>query len=119
MTGRERSLHTLGALGFSEGEACNMVRLAKSLHTLYVRACNVDQNDEEEARAERYEERERERIEEIAKSRGFKVYHQTDPRGWPVTLYRTRDLTAYQKRSKYNAGVTIAGCYASIGHAII
>ena len=119
MTGREQGLMTLTRLGFGEAEACDMVRWAKSLHTIYEAQCNGFRDDAEEARVKRREVTLRAKIEALAAANSYKVYHQTDPRGRPVTLYRTGDLTAYQKRSKYDADATISSCYNAIGRAII
>ena len=93
---------------------------ARSLHRLDEASCNGYQtwrgewDEEAEQRAERREASIEEKAARIALAWGLKVYRQSDPRGWPLYLYRESDLAS----SVRFAGCTIDSCYDSVGIAV-
>jgi hypothetical protein len=54
----------------------------------------------------------------VAKEYGLKVYHQTDPRGCALYLYRYEDLDRFAERIQ-SKDVSIRSCYNSIGFAVV
>jgi hypothetical protein len=115
MTDRETSIYHLALYGVRPGDTSAIVRAAKTLHTLYEHSCNGYQdhkgNWDENAtnRAEKKTDTLQAKIDTMLAAYNLKAYHQTDPRGWPVTVYRPEDLN----------GRDIGSCYSSIGRAII
>lgn len=127
----------LGKLGFDASEARQLLRISATLHTWAEHECNgAIQRDEETSvpywyntmtgkQMGRTSDREAgalKRAQAIAEARGFKVYHQGDPRGCALYLYRQADLNAFAKRNRGTDGVMdrlgIDCCYNSVGTAV-
>jgi hypothetical protein len=109
MTDRETSIYHLALYGVRPGDTSAIVRAAKTLHTIYENDCNLNRTDKEQAASEKKTDTLQAKIDTMLAAYNLKVYHQTDPRGWPVTVYRPEDLN----------GRDIGSCYSSIGRAII
>ena len=118
----------LGALGLLPSEVYDLMALQRKIHAIGERECNgysgYRDNAAEQAKDERAERRALKRAAEIAEAHGLKVYHQGDPRGCALYLYRPEDLLAYNVRTRAaftGADVrdaSIASCYSSIGIAV-
>ena len=133
---RRETIATLARLGIRDGDIASLMRCAAVLHTWAEHECNgVIQRDEETnvpywhsshdgKRLLRTSDRETgalKRASKIAASYGFKVYHQGDPRGCPLYLYRQSDLDAFASRIYkpeqigHMHGAIIHSCYNSVG----
>ncbi len=113
-------------LGLSSAEVSQLVRINSTLHTWGEHECNgVIQRDEDTGKCywvydmmhgrgySRDPTSDREtgaikRAKAIADSHGLGFYHQSDPRGVQVYLYRPENLD----------GLDIESCYSSVGVAI-
>jgi hypothetical protein len=131
---RQETFASLGRLGFTPDEAATLVRASARLHSWAEHECNgAIQRDEKTdipywhstydgkrmGRAVDAETGALKRVAKIAESRGFKVYHQTDPRGCALYLYRPIDLDNYRIRvSPEKPSIGIDCCYNSVGTAI-
>lgn len=128
---RDEMIARLARLGFSADESRTLLRISATLHTWAEHECNgVIQRDEETnvpywyntntgKKIGRTSDRETgalERAKGIAAARGFKVYHQGDPRGCALYIYKQTDLDAFAKRMRpSDSPVSIDSCYNSIG----
>lgn len=137
---RNETFTTLGKLGFTRDEAATLVRASARLHSWAEHECNgVIQRDEKTnvpywhssydgkriGRAPDAETGALKRAVKIAESRGFKIYHQGDPRGCALYLYRQKDLDAFEKRMRIPkergmpTPISIHSCYNSVGIAVV
>lgn len=134
---RRETFMRLARLGFTGEDAAALVRCSATLRTWAEHECNgVIQRDEETGvpyvyntfsgkRLSRTSDRETgalKRAAAVAESRGFKIYHQGDPRGCALYLYRSEDLDAYRERmcpDREPEDVGIDCCYNSIGYGVI
>ena len=129
---RDNMLMTLARLGFSDVEARSLLRISRTLHTWAEHECNgTIQRDEntnvpywhstyDGKRMGRTSDRETaalQRAASMAATHGFKIYHQADPRGCALYLYRDTDLEAFGKRMNDRV-FNIDSCYNSIGTAV-
>lgn len=129
---RDEMMMTLGKLGFTATEARTLLRCSATLQTWAEHECNgAIQRDEETnvpylyntmsgKKIGRTSDREAgalKRAVKIADARGFKVYHQGDPRGCALYLYRQVDLDAMGKRMG-DRMIHIDCCYNSVGTAV-
>lgn len=134
MNARQQTFVTLGKLGFTADEAATLVRASARLHSWAEHECNgVIQRDEKTnvpywhssydgkriGRAPDAEAGALKRAVKIAESRGFKVYHQGDPRGCALYLYRQNDLEKLPWRNDRDKVPDIDSCYNSVGIAIV
>lgn len=137
---RDEMMMRLGKLGFDTSEARTLLRISATLHTWAEHECNgAIQRDGETnvpywyntmtgKQMGRTSDREAgalKRAQAIAAERGFKVYHQGDPRGCALYLYRQCDLEAFGKRMRRDcdgvqdsSDVAIDSCYSSVGTAV-
>lgn len=128
---RDEMFVTLARLGFTANEARTLLRASATLHTWAEHECNgAIQRDEETDipywyntntgnKIGRTSDREAgalKRAKAIAATRGFEVYHQGDPRGCALYLYKRADLDKFASRVGSNdRPVSIDSCYNSIG----
>lgn len=128
---RDQMLMTLGRLGFTADEAATLLRASATLHTWAEHECNgAIQRDEETnvpywysthtgKQLGRTSDREAgalKRAKAIAAARGFEVYHQGDPRGCALYLYKMADLEKFAERvGSADRPVSIASCYNTVG----
>ena len=82
-------------------------RIARRLHKLDEKSCNVPMNDKQEASHEK-------RIVSLilqaraeAEPHGFQVYHQGDPRGCSLYLVKPEDLRGLDIESAYDRGLSV------------
>jgi len=134
---RNETLMRLGRLGIPVSDAAALVRASAVLHTWAEHECNgVIQRDEttdipywhsdyDGRRIGRTSDREAgalKRATAIAKRNGFQIYHQGDPRGCALYLYRETDLDRYASRvyrPEERNEACIANCYNSVGFAVV
>lgn len=128
---RDEMLMRLASLGFTADEARTLLRASATLHTWAEHECNgVIQRDEETnvpywynthtgkplSRTSDREAGALKRAKAIAAARGFEVYHQGDPRGCALYLYKAADLAKFAERMRPSERpVRIDSCYNSIG----
>lgn len=120
-------LVALASLGFTAHEARQLMRASTTLHTWAEHECNgVIQRDEDSNRPFWHSPNTGKRIgatsdreagalkraKAIAATRGFEVYHQGDPRGCCLYLYRLEDLHRNELIRDIHT------CYNSIGIAV-
>lgn len=110
---RGRRMHnagTLERLGISGDDIERLQLIARMLNNIGERQCNQEMTRETEARLERRESRLLERAKGIATLYGMAVYYQTDPRGWPLYLYRADDPWIKEH--------DISSCYSTAAHGV-
>ena len=109
---RAENAADLARYGLRSYQVARLQEIAGSLHRLDEASCNYGLTE----RQERNETRLEAEAAAIAKSvRGLRVYRQGDPRGWPLYIYRLRDLTAYSRRVGNGQTYDIDCCYNSVG----
>lgn len=133
---RNKTLVTLGKLGFTADEAATLIRASARLHSWAEHECNgVIQRDEKTnipywhsshdgkriGRAPDAETGALKRAKDIAARHGYLIYHQGDPRGCALYLYRQKELDAYASRvmrPEQRNEASIDSCYSSVGFAV-
>lgn len=124
---RVQTFVALDRLGIRGDEARQLVRASATLHTWAEHECNGHiQRDEATGRPYWYDDlgKRMQRTSDreagalaiahrVAYAHGLLVYHQTDPRGCALYLYRQTDLDSY-----YSGDTAIDACYSSVGFAV-
>lgn len=113
---RSENAAELAQYGLKPWAVAELQAIARSLHRLDEASCNyglTERQDKKEARLESD-------AAAIAKDARLKVYRQGDPRGWPLYIYRQRDLTAYANRQDFGrtGPLSIDCCYNSVGKGV-
>jgi hypothetical protein len=135
MTPREQTIATLTRLGFDQPGVSALLRCSATLHTWSEHCCNgAIQRDEETGKPYWYSAYACKRLgpardaeagalkqaNAIAARQGFSIYHQGDPRGCSLYLYRPEDLTRIAERHPtVGELVCIESYYNSIGTAVV
>lgn len=112
MTMREDNLVELSYIIPNVSDSIALQRLARMLYRSYEQDCNGYGDDQAQARAEKRQARLEAEAREIAQRYSLTLYVQTDPRGWPLYL-----LTSDQITNIVVAGGTLDGHY-DIGRAV-
>lgn len=105
----------IARLGLTPDETAEIMAISRALRRIGERHCNGYWDEAGEARDERAEARKLKRAAEIAEAHGLKVYHQGDPRGCALYLYRPEDLVSYNARNGMRDPVEIDSVYNSVG----
>lgn len=82
---KRENLADLIDFGLTVKEAQWLQDMARQLHRYYEIACNQGLSATQEGRQDRSQER----ITLGSQQKGFSVYHESDPRGWPILLSKT------------------------------
>lgn len=104
--------------GIALHDATRLQAIARSLHHAAERECNEEMSDAQQARLDKREQRMLSEAAMIAQSAGLLLYHQSDPRGWPLYLWAQADLDAYNARFSADRTYRIDAVYNSIGVAV-
>lgn len=97
------NLNQLGQHGFSRDDAELLQKIARSLSRIDENSCNISYSDAEQERIDKRETRLENQAAELANEYGYKVYRQTDPRGWSLYIYKETDLDSYPIDSCYSS----------------
>ena len=114
---RSENAAELGRLNLRGHAVAKLQKIARSLHHLDEHSCNYGLTDRQEKNEARLESQ----AAEIAKEARLKVYRQGDPRGWPLYVWRQRDLTKYAKRYEGSPHQNVSGidcCYSEVGTGV-
>ena len=76
-----------------------LIRIGKRLHSLDEKSCNGESGTFDE----RKEENLLIKANKILEEYHFRAYHQSDPRGWSLYIYRDQDLRGYPIDADYNS----------------
>lgn len=113
----------VNATGLSWQDYYNLRRVALRLQRLGERACNGEGygrwgewTEKDDEKDNRYTENAMRRAMAIVEPYGMCVYHQSDPRGWQLYVYRIEDVKAYNERTTNGGGID--SCYNSIGFGV-
>ncbi len=86
-----------------------LLKISKTVHRLDEYCCNYQETQQTEKASRKALDKTR----ELAARLGAEVYHQSDPRGWPLYLYWKSDLQQDQSiNSVYSqVGIAVPPCY--------
>lgn len=109
---RQENLIDLAAIAGKDG-AIRLQAIARSLHRLDEASCNYGLTPRQEKREENLE---REAM-KIAEDKGWHLYRQGDPRGWPLYVWSDAKLADYASRFSRES-MNIDCCYYEVGTGV-